>query len=222
MIKNQRTENKQNFIKKEIQNKLEFNIVQIGRIDAWKKIHIVIDALITINANYPKIMKLIKFNIIGISQDKEYEEKLLNKINSNNLSNNIFFDKDLEYDAIEKKLQNSDLSISLTAYNPIIESLQNGVPVITYEYGEVSDIFKDCQAVFIVAKNIKKSTLLSMKEEKQIQDELEEKIIELYYKKDKLSAVGKNGKLFVENNFPNINQHSKEICDIYQNILSKT
>ena len=64
---------------------------------------------------------------------------------------------------LSDKLKSSSITVSLTAYNPIIESLQNGTPVITYEYGEVNDIFKKCEAVKVICKDIKKSTRLNLK-----------------------------------------------------------
>ncbi|MDN5050691.1 glycosyltransferase [Aliarcobacter butzleri] len=219
IVKNQRTENI-NLRKTNCKERQTFNIVQIGRINTWKKIHLVIDVIIDIKKERPDIFELIQLDIIGIIDDKDYEMNLVNNINLYGLENHVFIEQNLQYSEIEEKLHNSDLSISLTAYNPIIESLQNEVPVITYEYGEVNSIFKDCPAVFVLAKNIKKSTNLSNTEENQIKKELKDKLIESFYKREKLHNIGIEGRKFVEKEFPTIEEHSKEIVDIYMKVIN--
>lgn len=219
IVKNQRTENI-NLKKINCEEGQTFNIVQIGRINSWKKIHLVIDVIIDIKKERPDIFELIQLDIIGIVDDKDYEMNLVNNINFYGLENHVFIEQNLQYSEIEEKLHNSDLSISLTAYNPIIESLQNEVPVITYEYGEVNSIFKDCPAVFVLAKNIKKSTNLSNKEENQIKKELKDKLIESFYKRGKLHNIGIEGRKFVEKEFPTIEEHSKEIVDVYMKVIN--
>ena len=219
MVKNQRTEQKFESIKKENSDN-KFRIVQVGRINPWKKIHILVSALVSIRIKFPEIMENIELNIIGISQDVEYENKLNSVIIKNNLQKNIFFKKDLEYDKIEKIFLETDLSVSLTAYNPIIESLQNGTPVITYEYGEIGEVFKNSEAVTIVAKNIKKSSMLSKEEENLIQKEVEDKIVELYQNRKKAEKIGKDGRKFVEDNFPTLDEHVEEIINIYRKVIN--
>lgn len=220
MVKNQRTEQKsQKNIVSKSNNKDIFRLVQIGRITQWKKIHLVLDAIINIKNRAPEIAKKIQFNIVGKTQDKEYEDFLLNKIVDNQLEEHIFFLKDLQYHEIEKLLRDTDLSISLTAYNPIIESLQNSIPVITYEYGEIGEVFNACSAVFILSKDIKKSSLLSIEQEKNILDALEEKIIFLYENRKDLKEIGTEGKKFVEENFPVLDEHVKEVIGIYMKVI---
>lgn len=218
MVKNQRTEQKLESIKKENSDN-KFRIVQIGRINPWKKIHVLVSALVSIRTKFPEIMENIELNIIGISQDIEYENKLNSVIIKNNLQKNVCFKKDLEYDKIESIFQDTDLSISLTAYNPIIESLQNEIPVITYEYGEIGEVFKECEAVSVLAQGIKKSSMLSNKEESQIQNELEVKIIEHYENKANLKKIGIDGRIFVEDNFPTLEEHVNEVVNIYQQVI---
>lgn len=218
LVKNQRTENV-NLKKIDYKEREIFNLVQIGRINSWKKIHIVIDALIDIKKERPEIFKLIQFKIIGIIDDKDYQISLMSKINRYELGKNVSIKQNLEYNQIEEELQNAHLSISLTAYNPIIESLQNEVPVITYEYGEVNDIFNNCEAVFVLAKDIKKSTNLLDSEESKIRRELKDKLIALFYKRKELFDLGREGRKFVESEFPTLEEHSEEIIDIYQKVI---
>lgn len=217
MVKNQRTIDFKNV--RENKQK-SFHIVQIGRITAWKKIHILLEAIVNIKKTNSKIIKELTLDIIGQSQDIEYEERLREIIQTNGLEKQISFKKDLEYHQIEEILNNTTLSISLTAYNPIIESLQNSVPVITYEYGEIGKVFEKCKAVFILAKDIKKSSFLSKEEELIIQKELEKKIIYLFSNKEKLHELGEDGKKFVEDNFPLLDEHVSEITDIYMKVIN--
>jgi glycosyltransferase involved in cell wall biosynthesis len=214
MIKNQRTEQSVEAIKLLSSKTNIFKVVQVGRITAWKKIHILVDALINIKNKYPKISEKIELDIIGQTQDREYENSLREKIKEYKLEKNITFKKDLQYHDIEEIFKTTDLSISLTAYNPIIESLQNEIPVITYEYGEIGEVFNDCKAVFILAKGIKKSSFLSKEQEAQITEELAEQIRVLFKEKG-LIELGKEGKLFVEKHFPLLDEHVNEIISIY-------
>jgi glycosyltransferase involved in cell wall biosynthesis len=216
MVKNQRTKNSLKKIEdKSLLNSDNFKIVQVGRITSWKKIHLLIEAIINIKNKYPEIANKIELNIIGQTQDIEYENRLKEEILKHQLDKQIFFKKDLEYHQIEEIFQTTNLSISLTAYNPIIESLQNEIPVITYEYGEIGEVFNDCNAVFILAKDIKKSSFLSKDEESRIVKELEEKIIVLFKQKELLHNLGREGREFVENNFPLLDEHVSEIINIY-------
>lgn len=214
MVKNQRTERLIQLEEKEKKDN-KFYIIQVGRINPWKKIHLLLDTLINIKNKFPEISENIELNIIGQTQDINYENKLKDKIQENKLEKNIFFKKDLDYHQIEEIFQYTNLSISLTAYNPIIESLQNEIPVITYEYGEIGEVFNECKAVCILAKDIKKSSYLTNRDEAQIISELENKILELYNQKESLSLLGKEGKKFVENNFPTVDEHAEEIISIY-------
>ena len=216
MVKNQRTAQtiKYNKVSNNAKND-KLKIVQIGRINKWKKIHLTIQALANIKNNYSEIIEKIELTIIGIPDDSTYEEKLKKIIDDNNLENQVLFKKKLEYNQIEEILQNTNLSISLTAYNPIIESLQNEIPVVTYEYGEIGEVFDKCHAVFVLSRNIKKSSFLSTNQEDSILKELENKLVSLVGQKEKLNSIGKEGKKFVENTFPTLDEHVKEITDIY-------
>ena len=220
MVKNQRTE--QNLKKeKNLSSSVDntFKIVQIGRITEWKKIHLLVEALINIKKKYPNIAEKIELDIIGQTQDIEYEKKLRKEIRFHQLEKQIVFKKDLEYHQIEEIFEETNLSISLTAYNPIIESLQNEIPVITYEYGEIGKVFDTCEAVFILAKGIKKSSLLSEEQESLIVKELEEQIVTLFEQQKILKELGENGRIFVENNFPLLPEHVQEVTDIYMKVV---
>lgn len=220
MVKNQRTE--QSLKKKTTLLTFKddnFKIVQIGRITAWKKIHLLVEAFINIKKRHPNISEKIELDIIGQTQDIEYEKRLRKEITLHQLEKQIVFKKDLEYHQIEEILEKSNLSISLTAYNPIIESLQNEIPVITYEYGEIGQVFEACEAVFILAKDIKKSSLLSKEQEFSIVKELEEQILTLFEQKEFLKELGMSGKKFVENHFPLLDEHVGEVTDIYMKVV---
>ncbi|CAA6804546.1 MAG: Unknown protein [uncultured Sulfurovum sp.] len=220
MVKNQRTAstlvNKEEVFSKDN----VFKMVQIGRITSWKKIHLLIKAITHIQTTHPKIAEKIELDIIGQTQDSAYEARLTKEIKEHALDQQIHFKKNLEYDQIEKILATANLSISLTAYNPIIESLQNETAVITYEYGEIGKVFETCESVFILAKNIKKSSFLSPEQESKIVKELEEKLVELIEQPEVLNTLAKNAKLFVEDNFPLLDEHVKEITNIYMKVVN--
>jgi len=218
MVKNQRTENVEK-VKVQLSQDDVFRIVQIGRITSWKKIHILVDALINIKNKYPEISKKIELDIIGQSQDIAYENRLKKLLINHGLDEQVRFKKDLEYHQIEKILQEVNLSISLTAYNPIIESLQNEVPVITYEYGEIGKVFENCEAVFILAKDIKQSSFLSEEQEKKIAIELEDKLLVLFEERESLNELGVKGKKFVESSFPLLDEHVREVTAIYRKVI---
>ena len=218
MVKNQRTENVEK-VKVQLSQDDVFRIVQIGRITSWKKIHILVDALINIKNKYPEISKKIELDIIGQSQDIIYENRLKKLLINHGLDEQVRFKKDLEYHQIEKILQEVNLSISLTAYNPIIESLQNEVPVITYEYGEIGKVFENCEAVFILAKDFKQSSFLSKEQEKQITIELEDKLLVLFEGRESLKELGVKGKKFVESSFPLLDEHVREVTAIYRKVI---
>lgn len=218
MVKNQRTENVEK-VKVQLSQDDVFRIVQIGRITSWKKIHILVDALINIKNKYPEISKKIELDIIGQSQDIAYENRLKKLLINHGLDEQVRFKKDLEYHQIEKILQEVNLSISLTAYNPIIESLQNEVPVITYEYGEIGKVFENCEAVFILAKDLKQSSFLSKEQEKQITIELEDKLLVLFEGRESLKELGVKGKKFVESSFPLLDEHVREVTAIYRKVI---
>ena len=222
MVKNQRTLRATSSQMTDVRLKSDkFKIVKIGRISEWKKIHLLVKAMVNIKNKYPKIAEDIELSIIGQTQDQEYEKSLKKLISDNRLENQIFFKKDLEYNQIEEILKNTDLSVSLTAYNPIIESLQNNIPVITYEYGEVGKIFDNCPAVFVLCKDIKKSSFLSFEQEENILEELENQLLDLFKQKEELKLIGKEGRKFVENNFPTLDEHVKEVSEIYLDILNQ-
>ena len=213
LIKNQRTPIKSpvNSIKKE-SNK--FVISQVGRISTWKKIHLLLKAISIAALKDIHFKNNYHIQIIGLTQDKSYERTLKQYVLDNKMSNQVFFINNLSLSELSDKLKSSFITVSLTAYNPIIESLQNGTPVITYEYGEVNDIFKKCKAVKVICKDIKKSTKLNLKQEKRITEELSEELLNSFQIKDKLADIGNNGKKFIEKNFPTLEEHVKLINQI--------
>ena len=213
LVKNQRPSVKE-VISEKIKSQ-DLRLIQIGRITSWKKIDIVLNAISNIKKNNPEIGKKINFKIIGQTQDEEYEKDLKKIILDNNLSEQVHFFKDLEYPEIESKILESDISISLTAYNPIVESLQNETPCITYNYGEVEKIFEKTNAVKILCKDMAKSSDLTEKEKNKILIELEDCLVNLYKEKELLPSLGREGKKFIENNFPSLDEHVSEISKIY-------
>lgn len=212
LIKNQRTPT--NF-KLSLSKSNTFIITSIGRINKWKKIHILLNS-------FKKFIDLFNFNeneirlkLIGLDSDLKYEKYLIQKAEELDIKKHLIILKNLELEEINKHIIESTLTVSLTAYNPIIESLQNGTPVITYDYGEVFDIFKNFEAVKIICRDIKKSTYLSEKDELLIENELRDALIECYKKKDKLKFIGLQGQKQLEKEFPTLDQHAKTVSQIY-------
>ena len=213
LIKNQRTPiNSQPIsIKKESNN---FIITQVGRISSWKKIHLLLKALSLAGSKSTHFKKNYSLQIIGLTQEESYERELKKYVAYNKMSNQVFFFNNLSLNELSGKLKESTITVSLTAYNPIIESLQNGTPVITYEYGEVGEIFKKCNAVKVICNDLKKSSNLSLIEEQRIIEELSEVLLKSFNNKEKLAVIGIKGKKYVENNFPTLEEHVQLINQI--------
>ena len=213
LVKNQRTPTKLSF--NNSKNSSTFTIVSIGRINKWKKLHILLNS-------FKKFIDLFNFNedeiklkLLGLDSDLEYEKYLILKAEELDIKKHLIILKNLELQQINKHITESSVTVSLTAYNPIIESLQNGTPVITYDYGEVYDIFKNFEAVKIICGDIRKSTYLSEKEELLIENELCNALIDCYKKKDKLKFIGIQGRKQLEKEFPTLDQHAKTVSQIY-------
>ena len=216
LIKNQRTP--ANF-KLTVSKSNTFIITSIGRINKWKKIHLLLNS-------FKKFIDLFNFNkdeiklkLLGLNSDFKYEEFLIQKAEELNIKKHLIILKNLELEEINKHIIKSSLTVSLTAYNPIIESLQNGTPVITYDYGEVYDIFKNFEAVKIICRNIRKSTYLSEKDELLIEKELSDALIECYENKEKLKYIGIQGQKQIETEFPTLDQHTKIVSKIYLKLI---
>jgi len=212
LIKNQRTPTN---LKLTLSKPNTFIITSIGRINKWKKIHLLLNS-------FKKFIDFLNFNedevklkLLGLSNDFKYEEYLIQKAKELDIDKYLIILKDLELEEINKHIIKSSLTVSLTAYNPIIESLQKGTPVITYDYGEVYDIFKNFEAVKIICRNIRKSTYLSQKDELLIENELSDALIEFYENKDKLKHIGIQGQKLLEKEFPTLEQHTKIVSNIY-------
>jgi len=213
LVKNQRTpvNEKPYLIKNESK---DFIITQVGRISSWKKIDLLLNAVSLAASKSSRFKKNYCIQIIGLTQDDSYERELKQYVLDNEMSNQVFFINNLSLSELSGKLKTTSISVSLTAYNPIIESLQNETPVITYEYGEVNAIFKKCNAVKIICKDIKKSSKLSLIEENQIVQELSEELLYSFHNKGELAGIGEEGKKFVEKNFPTLQEHVKSINQI--------
>mgnify|MGYP001220408571 CR=1 FL=1 len=219
MIKNQRTP----FMSQSIQVEKtpnDFIITQVGRISPWKKIHLLLKALSFASSKNTNFKNNYSLNIIGITQDEPYERELKKYIEDHNMSSQVYFLNNLGLNELSSKLTESSITVSLTAYNPIIESLQNQTPVITYEYGEINDVFNKCNAVKIICKDIKKSSNLNFKDERRIVEELGKELINSYKNKNKLIEIGIQGKEYVENNFPTLDEHVKLINQVLIKAIS--
>ena len=213
LIKNQRTPiNSQTIsIKKESNN---FIITQVGRISSWKKIHLLLKSLSLTSSKSAHFKKNYFLQIIGLTQEESYERELKKYVADNKMSNQVFFFNNFSLNELSGKLNESTITVSLTAYNPIIESLQNGTPVITYEYGEVGEIFKKCNAVKVICNDLKKSSNLSLIEEQRIIEELSEELLKSFNNKEKLAVIGIKGKKYVEDNFPTLEEHVQLINQV--------
>ena len=216
LIKNQRTE----INTKKIRPTSTFSLLIIGRISKWKKIHCTLKALNIAVRKDKDLSKEFKLDIIGLPSDVNYANDLNMLVKQFNFENKVTFYENLDLNEISEKLSKSSLSISLTAYNPIIESLQNKTPVITYDYGEVFEIFGRNPAVSILGKSIRKSSDLTQFEEKMIVDELAIEILNMYERRDQLIEIGELGFNQLVNDFPTLEQHVDEICDIYNKIAN--
>jgi glycosyltransferase involved in cell wall biosynthesis len=219
LIKNQRTP----LINQSIpvkENPNDFIITQVGRISPWKKIHLLLKALSFASSKNLNFKNNYSLNIIGITQDESYERELKKYIEDHNMSSQVYFLNNLGLNELSSKLTNSSITVSLTAYNPIIESLQNQTPVITYEYGEINDVFDKCNAVKVICKDIKKSSNLNLKDERRIVEELGKELMNSYNNKNKLIEIGIQGKEYVENNFPTLEEHVKLINQVLIKAIS--
>lgn len=213
LVKNQRTpvNEKLDSFKNESN---DFIITQVGRISSWKKIHLLLNAVSLAASKCSRFKKNYCIQIIGLAQDELYEKELKQYVFDNEMSNQVFFINNLTLSELSGRLKTTSISVSLTAYNPIIESLQNKTPVITYEYGEVNAIFKKCNAVKIICKDIKKSSKLSLTQENQIVQELSKELLYFFHNKGEIARIGEEGKKFVEKNFPTLQEHVKLINQI--------
>ena len=111
------------------------NIVYIGRISPIKNIHKILDSLKFILKN--KSFKF-KFSIYGdVIDDKSrnYYSKLLNFVRINNLVNNVFFYKGVQYSELNTIYNSADIVISLSQTNSLdkvlLEAMSAGSIVIT-------------------------------------------------------------------------------------------
>ena len=216
LVKNQRTEFI-DIVKKEPKQTV---ISVIGRIVRWKKIHLLIESIILAKKQNRSFAENFLLQIIGVPSEIEYELALKDLIKSSRLENQVVFYKNLNLEEISLKISESTFVVSLTAYNPIIESLQNKTPVITYNYGEVNEIFESNPAVVIIGKSIRKSSGLNKKEEETIIQELAEQIINYHINKKRLLNVGEEGQKKLVSQFPTLKEHVTQVCEIYNCVLT--
>ena len=92
--------------------------------------------------------------------------------------------------------------------------------MITYNYGEVNEIFESNPAVVIIGKSIRKSSGLNKKEEETIIQELAEQIINYHNNKKRLLNVGEEGQKKLVSQFPTLKEHVTQVCEIYNCVLT--
>jgi len=199
-------------------NKDEFVITQLGRITPWKKIHLTLKAIKKI-IDQENALK-IKFTIAGTISDKDYHNQLVQYIQNNELENYVDFKYDLDQNEVANTFFYSDVSISLTAYSPVIESLTMNTPVIIYNWGEVDEQFDDFENVEIIGREIRKESLLTQAEETQIVDELAEKIMEAYKKRHIKRNWERDNKL-LDKRFPTLEESIEIGYQYYKEIIDK-
>jgi len=113
-----------------INNERDPELLYVGRIVEWKRIHIAIETLKSlIKCGYPKgILK-----IIGPISSKDYYNKLVKLVADNNLSDNVEFIKETSHHELVSIFQNADLLMlpsNLETFGMVmIESMACGTPV---------------------------------------------------------------------------------------------
>jgi len=167
---------------KKINNKRNSNkyiITNISTYDKGKGAHLIYEFLKYEFKNNPNFKENFKFNLIGRGP---YIKKIKNFVDKNDLSKAVIIHGYLDREQINKILSYSDLLISINSYNPALEALSHGVPVIINDYGEVKKIFNEIKGVKIIGE-FNKSLYLNKKILKEYILELEANLLNLYHNK---------------------------------------
>lgn len=105
-------------------------LLYVGRIVAWKRVHLAIEAVYKLTQNgFPDA----RLNIIGPTSSEEYLKELKALVQKYNLSENVFFLGHKEHHELSKYFQKADLfllpSDKETFGMVMIESMASGTPV---------------------------------------------------------------------------------------------
>jgi len=168
-----------NFEGKLLLQQPNFNIIYMSVLSKGKQSFLIMKLIERMKNKNIKLYVKTKFTIIG---EGEQYDKMIRYSKNNSFSEKVIFTGYLsKREIIQKYLASADVMIAINSYNPVLEALSEGIPVIINEFGEVERLFQGVFGLSIVGKNIKKIHL-STQQQEDILKEYEFAIYEIYKK----------------------------------------
>jgi len=142
---------------------LKFNgklIVSIGRLVEWKGFSVLLDAIVDLKKDFPKL----KFMIIG--SGPLYDE-LGRKIETLGLQDSVSLAGSLDREITMRYVEAADVFVLNTAYeglsHTLLEAMSVGTPIITTNVGGNPELIEDNKSGFLVKYNNKKAFVEKIK-----------------------------------------------------------
>lgn len=181
----------------------EFNVTYISTFSKGKESKLIIQIIELLKTTYPKIFDKLRFFLIG---DGNLMKKMVFYSKIKGLSNHIKFTGYLKKYEIERYLNKTDLLICINSYNPALESLSKGIPVIINNFGEVDKLFVNIKGLIIVGNDVRKLRLNNF-ERKKLAGEFSKSIVNCFEKRSEMDFNFKSDiikSLF--NSFPSLEE----------------
>ena len=136
----------------DIENR-EPRILCVGSIDRRKRTHQVVEIANLLRNEHPEL----RFDIVGGVAEKDYEEVILNMINTYNLSDVVKMHGRVDDDKLDSMYRSASLLLFPSSYEGygmvLIEAMMRGLSVIAYDNSAIPYTVKDGYNGFLIEDN---------------------------------------------------------------------
>lgn len=182
----------------------DFLLITVSRLAKWKHVE---RSIYAVKEIVERGITDIKLLIVG---DGAERDNLQHMVSEHKLDEYVKFAGAVAREEVGSFMDSADLFLSLydlsNVGNPLLESMMLGKPIITYDVGDTGEIISDRGNGFLIPNGG--------------MNELPERILELKNDPKLRQSLGKNAKIFAENEFWSWEERLKAELDAVEKLLS--